>query len=182
MPKFTRFLGGPNRPKICVGRTKPDFEDWVCTIHGGPHIPHFLTGLSVKQWQTRPTIAFHSILTKRGGKTEMIWWWRGLKRIDVGSFLICTFLLRLHSRRQSKLDEFIGAFTFYAALTDKNFTVRCRRCHGYNFFLRAVKENTKMDSGIFTIQWHIYFAMLRSQWGVKNQSLIFWGTSQGFEA
>ena len=22
-----RFLGGPNRPKICVGRTKPDFKD-----------------------------------------------------------------------------------------------------------------------------------------------------------
>ena len=21
------FLGGPNRPKICVGRTKPDFKD-----------------------------------------------------------------------------------------------------------------------------------------------------------
>ena len=27
LSKFTRFLGGPNRPKICVGRTKPDFKD-----------------------------------------------------------------------------------------------------------------------------------------------------------
>ena len=27
LSKFTRFLGGPNRPTICVGRTKPDFED-----------------------------------------------------------------------------------------------------------------------------------------------------------
>ena len=28
MSKFSRFLGGPNGPKICVGRTKFDFEDW----------------------------------------------------------------------------------------------------------------------------------------------------------
>ena len=63
-------------------------------------------------------------------------------------FLFAHIFLRLHSRRQSKLDEFIGAFTFYAALTDINFTARCRLCHGYTFFLRAVKENTKMDSGI----------------------------------
>ena len=28
LSKFTHFLGGPNRPKICcVGRTKPDFKD-----------------------------------------------------------------------------------------------------------------------------------------------------------
>ena len=25
--KFTRFLGGPNGPKICGGRTKTDFKD-----------------------------------------------------------------------------------------------------------------------------------------------------------
>ena len=25
--EFTRFLRGPNRPKICIGRTKPDFKD-----------------------------------------------------------------------------------------------------------------------------------------------------------
>ena len=24
----TRFLGGPNGPKICGGRTKTDFKDW----------------------------------------------------------------------------------------------------------------------------------------------------------
>ena len=48
--------------------------------------------------------------------------------------------LRLHSRRQSKLDEFIGAFTFYAALTDINFTVRCRLCHGYTFFCGQLKK------------------------------------------
>ena len=29
---------------------------------------------------------------QKGRKTEMIWWWRGLKRIDVGSLLICTYL------------------------------------------------------------------------------------------
>ena len=27
LSEFTRILRGPNRPKICVGRTKPDFED-----------------------------------------------------------------------------------------------------------------------------------------------------------
>ena len=27
--KFTRFLGGPNGPKICSGRTKTDFKDRV---------------------------------------------------------------------------------------------------------------------------------------------------------
>ena len=35
LSKFTRFLGGPNRPKICVGRTKPDLKDWAHTIHSG---------------------------------------------------------------------------------------------------------------------------------------------------
>ena len=28
LSKFTHFLGGPNIPKICGGRTKTDFEDW----------------------------------------------------------------------------------------------------------------------------------------------------------
>ena len=28
--KFTRFLGGPNRPKICSERTKTDFKDRAC--------------------------------------------------------------------------------------------------------------------------------------------------------
>ena len=28
MSKFARFLGGPNRPKICVRGTKFNFEDW----------------------------------------------------------------------------------------------------------------------------------------------------------
>ena len=28
MMKFTRFLGGPNGPKICASRTKTDFKDW----------------------------------------------------------------------------------------------------------------------------------------------------------
>ena len=28
MSKFMRFLGGPNRPKICVRGTKFNFEDW----------------------------------------------------------------------------------------------------------------------------------------------------------
>ena len=27
LSKFTRFLGGPNGPKICGGRTKTDFKD-----------------------------------------------------------------------------------------------------------------------------------------------------------
>ena len=27
MSKFTRFLGGPNGPKICAGRTKTDFNN-----------------------------------------------------------------------------------------------------------------------------------------------------------
>ena len=27
MSKFTRFLGGPNGPKICGRRTKTDFKD-----------------------------------------------------------------------------------------------------------------------------------------------------------
>ena len=28
LSKFTRFLGGPNGPKICGGRTKTEFKDW----------------------------------------------------------------------------------------------------------------------------------------------------------
>ena len=60
-------------------------------------------------------------------------------------FLFALIFVCLHSRRQSKLDDFIEAFTLYAALTDINFTVRCRLCHGYTLFLRAVKENTKIE-------------------------------------
>ena len=29
VPIIMRFLGGPNRPKICVVGTKFDFKDWV---------------------------------------------------------------------------------------------------------------------------------------------------------
>ena len=32
--KFTCFLGGPNTPNICGGRTKTDFKDW------GPGLNH----------------------------------------------------------------------------------------------------------------------------------------------
>ena len=32
MPKFTRFLGGPNGPKICARRTKTDFKERACNI------------------------------------------------------------------------------------------------------------------------------------------------------
>ena len=105
---------------------------------------------------------------QKGRKTEMISWWRGLKRIDVGSLLICTHLFAPSFAQAIWVGWIYRGF--YAALTDINFTARCRLCHGYTLFLRAVKENTKMDSGIFTIRWHVYFAMLRSRWGVKNQS------------
>ena len=33
LSKHMRFLGGPNRPKICVGRTKPDIKDRVCAFY-----------------------------------------------------------------------------------------------------------------------------------------------------
>ena len=33
--KFTRFLGGPNGPKICGGRTKTDFKDREVAPLGG---------------------------------------------------------------------------------------------------------------------------------------------------
>ena len=30
--KFTRFMGGPNGPKICGGRTNTDFKDRDCEV------------------------------------------------------------------------------------------------------------------------------------------------------
>ena len=39
MSKFTRFLGGPNGPKICAGRTKTDFKDQAS---GAPQTVYFL--------------------------------------------------------------------------------------------------------------------------------------------
>ena len=39
LTKFTHFLGGPNGPKICGGRTKTDFKDRGPRLQGGEPSP-----------------------------------------------------------------------------------------------------------------------------------------------
>ena len=63
LSKFTCFLGGPNRPKICVGRTKSDFKDRAPDHRNGsiasprmcPDLFHFYSALFRQCRATTPS-------------------------------------------------------------------------------------------------------------------------------
>ena len=71
VPKITRFLGRPNRPKICVWGTKFNFKDWAIkacfVLNLLPQSPHSYSNLPGK-WILSTCIAARLFARKSWGQ------------------------------------------------------------------------------------------------------------------